>query len=195
VKAHPVCPWLPCHGHGQVQEPYGFAGYLYLGASVVAAQFVIQVFGTQFLRNSQVLAGLGLGYIAAALATHTPPTVTLTPPTDTPTSLHYVSYSGRHPSLGFFTLPLLSPSPYPLSVYPPLLLPLLTCFVITTVETLGDVVATAEASKLKESDAPGEDLASRIQGGLLADGVSSTLASLFNGLPTTTMSQNNGISR
>jgi hypothetical protein len=64
--ANPANPWgsflhmffstqLLYSMHRQVQEPYGFAGYLYLGASVVAAQFVIQVFGTQFLRNSQVL--------------------------------------------------------------------------------------------------------------------------------------------
>lgn len=37
------------------------------------------------------------------------------------------------------------------------------------------------------------DVASRIQGGLLADGVNSFLATFFNSPPNTTFSQNNGL--
>lgn len=37
---------------------------------------------------------------------------------------------------------------YPLSVYPPLLLPSILAFIVTTVETIGDVTTTAEVSKL-----------------------------------------------
>ena len=37
---------------------------------------------------------------------------------------------------------------YPLSVYPPLILPSILAFIITTVETIGDVSTTIEVSKL-----------------------------------------------
>lgn len=37
---------------------------------------------------------------------------------------------------------------YPLSVYPPLVLPAILAFIVTTVETIGDVTTTAEVSKL-----------------------------------------------
>merc|ERR1712139_529173 len=41
--------------------------------------------------------------------------------------------------------------------------------------------------------AKGEDFDSRVQGGLLADGINSFLACLFTSPPNTTFSQNNGI--
>ena len=37
---------------------------------------------------------------------------------------------------------------YPLSVYPPLVLPAVLAFIVTTVETIGDVTTTAEVSRL-----------------------------------------------
>lgn len=37
---------------------------------------------------------------------------------------------------------------YPLSVYPPLILPSILGFIVTTVETIGDVTTTAEVSRL-----------------------------------------------
>lgn len=37
---------------------------------------------------------------------------------------------------------------YPLTVYPPLILPSILAFIVTTVETIGDVTTTAEVSKL-----------------------------------------------
>lgn len=104
--------------------------------------------------------------------------------------LYFVTGVARHESRPAITLPLLSPSAYPLSIYPPLIVPLLTCFVITTVETLGDVTATAEASQLSVD---GSGMEERVQGGLLADGVSTWVACALTSLPTTTMSQNNGV--
>lgn len=40
---------------------------------------------------------------------------------------------------------------YPLTVYAPLILPSILAFIVTTVETIGDVTTTAEVSKLDVS--------------------------------------------
>jgi len=78
---------------------------------------------------------------------------------------------------------------FPLSVYVPAIIPTLIAFVITTVESIGDISASAEASRV-ENDG---QLDSRIQGGILTDGVASVLSALMTVLPNTTFSQNNGV--
>ena len=78
---------------------------------------------------------------------------------------------------------------FPLSVYVPAIIPTLIAFVITTVESIGDIAASAEASRV-ENDG---QLDSRIQGGILTDGVASVLSALMTVLPNTTFSQNNGV--
>jgi xanthine/uracil permease len=59
-------------------------------------------------------------------------------------------------------------------------------FLVSGVETIGDLTATGEASGL----APGSDRqAEAIQGGLLGDAVNSIFAALAMSLPNTTFSQ------
>ena len=61
---------------------------------------------------------------------------------------------------------------------------------VSTAETIGDVTMSCKYSKLETE---GPDFESRVQGGLLADGVNSFLACLFTSPPNTTFSQNNGV--
>ena len=68
-------------------------------------------------------------------------------------------------------------------------LPILIGFLISSAETIGDVTMTCVYSNVKEE----ADISSRIQGGLLADGVNSFFACLFGSPPNTTFSQNNGL--
>lgn len=77
-----------------------------------------------------------------------------------------------------------------LGLYPPALIPVLIGYVVSTVETLGDVAASCEASQVGTD---GPEFESRVQGGLLADGLNSLLAGLLTASPTTTFSQNNGV--
>lgn len=69
-------------------------------------------------------------------------------------------------------------------------LPFLFAYLVTTLETLGDVTATSQLS--------GEPVAGplywrRVRGGVLADSVNSMLAAVCNSFPNTTFAQNNGI--
>ena len=78
---------------------------------------------------------------------------------------------------------------FPLSIYVPAILPTLIAFVITTVESIGDIAASAEASRVEHDGL----LDSRIQGGILTDGLASLVSALMTVLPNTTFSQNNGV--
>ena len=57
------------------------------------------------------------------------------------------------------------------------------------VESVGDITASCSLSGVATS---GPEYESRIQGGILADGVNSIIATLMTGNPTTTFSENNG---
>ncbi len=65
-----------------------------------------------------------------------------------------------------------------MQIYGPLVLPMLIVFVITSIETVGDVSATEEASFLSTSG-PSHDR--RIRGALLNDGVGSIFSALVSG--------------
>jgi len=79
---------------------------------------------------------------------------------------------------------------FPISFYAPAFLPVLICYLITTVESVGDVTASCEASRLPTE---GADFDARLQGCLLADGFNSFLSCLCTTMPNTTFSQNNGV--
>ena len=66
---------------------------------------------------------------------------------------------------------------FPLTVYGPLVLPLLAVYIVLMMEAIGDITATCDVSQL-EVDGPRFD--SRIQGGVLADGLNGLLAGLVS---------------
>jgi xanthine permease XanP len=63
-------------------------------------------------------------------------------------------------------------------------------YVITTIESTGDLTAT---SMLSGEPVEGDTYMERIKGGVLGDGINSAIASIFNTFPNTTFSQNNGV--
>jgi uracil-xanthine permease len=79
---------------------------------------------------------------------------------------------------------------FPLSVYPPLILPILAVFIVLMMESIGDISATCDVSRLQVE---GKLFDSRIQGGILADGFNGMLAGLCTITPMSTFAQNNGV--
>ena len=68
--------------------------------------------------------------------------------------------------------------------------PFVLLYVITAIETIGDLTATSAVSGEPVS---GPVYFRRIKGGVLGDGVNSAIAALLNTFPNTTFSQNNGV--
>ncbi|GAJ77215.1 xanthine permease [Vibrio sp. JCM 18905] len=82
------------------------------------------------------------------------------------------------------------PMQYGLSFDWSLFIPLVLIFFITALEAIGDITATSEVSG---EPVKGPVYMKRIKGGVLADGLNSAIAAVFNSFPNSTFSQNNGI--
>jgi xanthine permease XanP len=68
-------------------------------------------------------------------------------------------------------------------------LPFAFLYIVTSIETVGDVTATCQLSGLPTE---GEGYWSRVRGGVVADGINSMLAACLGAFPNTTYAQNNG---
>jgi len=79
---------------------------------------------------------------------------------------------------------------FKLSVYGPIVLPLLAVYIVLAMEAIGDITATCDVSRL---EVDGKLFDSRIQGGVLADGLNGIIAALCTITPMSTFAQNNGV--
>ena len=147
---------------------FGSAQNLFWAAIVIVLIVVLNGGKSEWLRMISVVAGLAGGYVVAILAGK-------------------VAFGGLR-SLPWFTIP--APLHYGLGVRLTALIPFSFLYVITAIESIGDLTAT---SALTAEPIAGPVYFRRLRGGVMADGVSSMLAALFNSFPSTTFAQNNGI--
>lgn len=63
-------------------------------------------------------------------------------------------------------------------------------YLVSSLEAMGDMTATSQLSGLPTT---GREHWRRLSGGVMADGLASTIAALFGGFPSTTYAQNNGV--
>jgi xanthine permease XanP len=120
------------------------------------------------LRMTSVVLGLGVGYLAAFL-------------------LGKVDLHGLR-ALPLVTVPF--PLHYGLGFNAGAFIPFAFLYLITVIESVGDLTAT---SSLTNQPITGELYFRRLRSGILADGINSLLAALFNSFPSTTFAQNNGV--
>ena len=147
---------------------FGSVENLCLAALVVFVILLLNGSGKPGLRMISVVIGLAIGYaVAVALGR-----------TDL-ASLHGMSR---------ITVP--TPFRFGLGFRATALIPFSFLYVITAIESIGDLTAT---SSLTDQPLTGPLYLQRLRGGVLADGISSALAALFNSFPSTTFAQNNGI--
>ncbi|KAL2176732.1 permease family-domain-containing protein [Thermothelomyces heterothallicus CBS 202.75] len=148
--------------------PWGSAEYLGLGFSVFVTIILCERFGSPIMKSVSVVIGLLTGCIIAA-------------------ACGYFDRSGidEAPVVSFIWV-----HTFELSVYGPLVLPLMAVFIICACEAIGDITATCDVSRI---EVEGKIYESRIQGGVLADGINGLLAALGTITPMTTFAQNNGV--
>ncbi|KAK4098079.1 Xanthine/uracil permease [Parathielavia hyrcaniae] len=148
--------------------PWGSAEYLGLGFSVFVTIILCERFGSPIMKSVSVVIGLLTGCIIAA-------------------ACGYFDRSGidSAPAASFIWV-----HTFRLSIYGPLVLPLMAVYIICACEAIGDITATCDVSRLEVDGALYE---SRIQGGVLADGINGLLAALATITPMTTFAQNNGV--
>ncbi len=120
------------------------------------------------LRMSSIVIGLAVGYAVSV-------------------ALGLVNFS-KLDSLSWLSIPV--PFKYGLDFSFAAFIPIAIIYLITAVESIGDLTAT---SMISHEPVAGDKYMKRIKGGVLADGINSALAGIFCSFPNTTFSQNNGV--
>ena len=150
---------------GGVGAPdYGSFANLGVAGIVLLVTLGLNQFFEGFLRIGSVFIGIVVGYIVAI-------------------PLGLVDFS-TVAQAGWITVPV--PLKYGLAFEPGAILTVAFLYVITSMETIGDISGTVSATG---RDATKDEL----QGGLIADGVMSAFAAIFNAMPNTSFSQNVGL--
>jgi len=141
---------------------------LMLGGLVLATIVIMNLSRHTWVRLSSILVGLIVGWIVAALV-------------------------GKVAPVDLSSQPLLSipvPFKYGFSFDWQVFLPIGFIYLITAIESTGDITANCMFSKQEVS---GSGYLKRLKAGVLGDGVNSLIAATFNTFPNTTFSQNNGV--
>ncbi|MGB3615387.1 MAG: nucleobase:cation symporter-2 family protein [Elainellaceae cyanobacterium] len=147
---------------------FGSPQNLGLAALVLAIIVVLNSVSSSLLRMSSIAIGLLVGYIVAI-----------------PMGLvDFSNLSGLPP----LTIPI--PFRYGFGFDLAAFVPFAFLYLITTIESTGDLTAT---SLIVGQPIEGKLYFDRIKGGILGDGINSMIAAIFNTFPNTTFSQNNGV--
>jgi xanthine permease XanP len=141
---------------------------LAVGAGVVVIVTISQATGHAWARIAGIACGVGAGVLACALLGALP-----APPAGEGNWLTPVRLL-----------------PHGFAVRWELLPPFAFVYLVSLLEAIGDMTATSQLSGLSTA---GPEHWRRLSGGVLADGLTSTVSALFGGLPSTTYAQNNGV--
>lgn len=152
----------------QQNGTFGSVQNLALGGMVLLIVVLLTVSKNRFLRMGAIAIGLAVGYIVSAF-------------------LGIVNFSALS-RLPIISLPV--PFRYGMSFDFGAFLPFILLYVLTAIETVGDLTATSAVSG---QPVKGSLYVRRIKGGVLGDGVNSLIAAVLNTFPNTTFSQNNGV--
>lgn len=150
-------------------EFYASPENLGLGFLVLAVIVILNRSKNHYLRMAAIVIGLAVGYAVA-------------------TFMGKVDF-GKLSTVSIFS----APHPFKYGMWKfdiGAFIPIAFLYLVTTVETIGDLTATSMISK---QPIEGEKYVKTMQRGVLGDGVNSAIAALFNCFPNTTFSQNNGV--
>lgn len=147
-----------------------FGSPVFLGVSFLVLAVIIALNNTSnnYLRMSSIVIGLVVGYLVSI-------------------PLGLVDFSNLA-DLPPIALPI--PFRYGLGFDFAAFIPFAFLYLITAIETIGDLTAT---SAISGEPIEGPKYFKRIKGGVLGDGINSIIAACFNTFPNTSFSQNNGV--
>ncbi|KAF8323910.1 xanthine/uracil permease [Clavulina sp. PMI_390] len=147
---------------------WGSPEYIGLGFLSFITIVLVEFFGSPFMKNASIIIGLIVGCIVAGGA-------------------GYIDGSSIRtaPAITFLWV-----KTFKLDVYGPAILPMLAVYISLAMEAIGDITASAEVSRV---EVEGEDFDSRIQGGVLSDGIGGFVSALFTVTPLSIFAQNNGV--
>lgn len=148
---------------------FGAPKNLLLAGIVLALIIILNRQRNPYLRIASLVIAMAAGYLAAWF-------LDMLPANTAPTNSSLI------------TVP--TPLYYGLGIDWSLLLPLMLVFMITSLETIGDITATSDVS---EQPVSGPLYMKRLKGGVLANGLNSFVSAVFNTFPNSCFGQNNGV--
>ncbi|MGL5957056.1 MAG: nucleobase:cation symporter-2 family protein [Phocaeicola sp.] len=163
---------VSCGGGYEAMEKgtFGNFEYLSISATVLLSVLFLNRCKNRYLRMSSIVLGICMGYILSYFLGM----IDFSLPDSTSTA------SFRIP------LPLSYGFDWNLSAF----ISIGLVYLITAIEAIGDVTAN---SMISGKTITGEKYVKRVSRGILADGVNSMLAGIFNSFPNSIFAQNNGI--
>ena len=173
-------PQMCLSDNGDVALSFGSADYVMLGMSVIFMSIFLQIFGSPFLKSTFLFWSLLFGCLISSFGKD----INNDGIKESYWRSDYIDNANDNPVSFFWTK-----GTFPISFQGEYFLPILIGFLISTAESVGDVTMTCKFSGVTDE----AEVSSRVQGGLLADGINSFIACLFGSPPNTTFSQNCGL--
>lgn len=171
-------------GGGNTAKDFGSVENLLLGG-IVLLVIVVLKHGTKGMTSaSSILIGIIVGYIVAAVMGLVLPTTGVNAEGVEYTKAWVLNWD-KVSQAGWFSLPQILPVKPVFDLRA--VLPVLIMFIVTAVETVGDISGVMEGGMGREATD------SELSGGVVCDGLGSSFAAVFGVLPNTSFSQNVGL--
>ena len=171
-------------GGGNNANDFGSVENLLLGFLVLVVIIILKHGTTGMTSASSILIGIIVGYIAAAIMGAVLPHTAVNAEGVEYTKAWVLNWD-KVAQAEWIALPSLLPVKLRFDLRA--LIPVLIMFVVTAVETVGDISGVMEGGMGREATD------SELSGGVVCDGVGSSFAALFGVLPNTSFSQNVGL--
>jgi NCS2 family nucleobase:cation symporter-2 len=171
-------------GGGSSAKDFGSRENLLLALLVLVVILFCKHWLKGMASSSAILIGIIVGYIAAIIMALVLPTTGVTADGVEYTKAWVINWD-KVAQAKWFAVPNLIPVKIVFDLRA--ILPVLVMFVVTAVETVGDISGVVEAGM--EREATDKELS----GGVICDGLGSSFAALFGVLPNTSFSQNVGL--
>ena len=171
-------------GGGNTAQDFGSVENLLLAIFVLVVILICKHSGSTFLNSSSILVGIICGYIVAFLMGLVLPTTALNAEGVAYTKAWVLNWS-KVAQADWFAIPKLVPVKIIFDMRA--ILPVLIMFIVTAVETVGDISGVMEGGMSREATDK------ELSGGVICDGLGSSFAACFGVLPNTSFSQNVGL--
>ena len=171
-------------GGGSSAKDSGSLENLFLAFLVLVVILFFKHWTNGYLSSSSILIGIIVGYIAAFIMGFVLPHTAVTADGVEYTKSWVLNWN-KVASAAWFDIPEFLPIKPVFDMRA--IAPVLVMFIVTAVETVGDISGVIEGGMDREATAK------ELSGGVMCDGIGSSLAALFGVLPNTSFSQNVGL--
>lgn len=171
-------------GGGNAAKDFGSVENLLLAVFVLVVILLFKHWTNGFLSSSSILVGIIAGYLAAIVMGFVLPTTGVTADGVEFTKAWVLNWN-KVAEASWFAIPKLVPVKIVFDLRA--ILPVMIMFIVTAVETVGDISGVTEGGMGREATD------TELSGGVICDGLGSSFAALFGVLPNTSFSQNVGL--